>query len=74
MFWMLTNWRDKFSTQLFSLILFFVNINKDIFYQMKNKYLGFYAGFFVFAVPMIIGDLYRDYKLKKLKATPMQWD
>jgi len=34
---------------------------------MKNKYLGFYAGFFVFAVPMIIGDLYRDYKQKKLK-------
>jgi len=41
---------------------------------MKNKYLGFYTGFVVFAFPMIIGDLLRDYKQKKLKATPMQWD
>jgi len=36
---------------------------------MKNKYLGFYAGFIVFALPVIIGDLYRDYKIRrKLKS------
>ena len=37
--------------------------------MMKNKYLGFYAGFIVFTLPVIIGDLYRDYKIRrKLKS------
>jgi hypothetical protein len=34
---------------------------------MKNKYLGFYSGFVVFALPIIMGDMYRHYKQKKLK-------
>lgn len=31
---------------------------------MKNKYLALYTGFAVFALPIIIGDLYREYKRK----------
>jgi len=36
---------------------------------MKNKYLAFYTGFVVLAVPTILGDMYRDYskRAKEIK-------
>ena len=35
---------------------------------MKNKYLGFYSGFVLFALPIIMGDIYRHYKTKEIKS------
>jgi hypothetical protein len=31
---------------------------------MKNIYSVFHIGFAVFALPIIVGDIYRDYKQK----------